>query len=157
MSDDAGFLCAVAGLPAAAAAATALRRAVFAQGFTQVRPAQVCEIFRWRHLALASEAVLAAISHYAAAGGGSRGARAYLASDGTAVPLGRSGPLEDYRFRVERSQDRGHKLVVRWNGEGVVVAAQPLRELEPPAGIYFERNWAAFLTGEVYRPGFRHH
>ncbi len=156
MSDHAGFLCEVADLPGALAAATVLRRAVYDQGFAQVRPAQVVEVFRWRHLALASEAVLTAIAHYADAGGGSRGARAYLASDGGAVPMSRSGPLQQYRFRSERPQDRTHKLMVRWNGDGFLVERQELRAMEPLAGIHFERNWAAYLTGAVYASGFNH-
>jgi succinate dehydrogenase / fumarate reductase, flavoprotein subunit len=156
MSDHAGFLCAVEGIPGALADAIALRRAVFAHGFAQVRPAQVVDVFRWRHLALASEAVLTAIARHVADGGGSRGARAYLAADGTAVPQGRSGPLRDYRFRVERSEDRTYKLMVRWTGDGFATERQPLRGMEPPSGIFFEKNWGPFLTGAVYQPGFAH-
>lgn len=156
MSDHAGFLCEVDGIPAALAEAVALRRAVFARGFAQVRPAQVVDVFRWRHLALASEAVLTAIARHVADGGGSRGARAYLAADGTAVPQGRSGPLADYRFRVERAEDRTYKLMVRWTGDGFTCERQALRTMESPAGIFFEKNWGPFLTGEVYRAGFVH-
>ncbi len=156
MSDSAGFLCEVAQLPGALADATALRRAVFAQGFAQVRPAQVIDVFRWRHLALASEAVLTAIVRYAGDGGGSRGARAYLDPAGTSVPSGRNGPLADYRFRVERAEDRTRKLMVRWTGDGFIVERQSLRTMEPPSGIFFEKNWGPFLTGAVYKPGFTH-
>ncbi len=156
MSDHAGFLCAVDGIPGALAEAVALRRAVFAHGFAQVRPAQVVDVFRWRHLALASEAVLTAIARHVADGGGSRGARAYLAVDGTAVPQGRTGPLADYRFRVERAEDRAYKLMVRWTGDGFTTERQDLRGMESPSGIFFEKNWAPFLTGAVYQPGFTH-
>lgn len=156
MSDHAGFLCAIDGIPQALQDATALRRAVFARGFAQVRPAQVVDVFRWRHLALASEAVLTAIARHVADGGGSRGARAYLAADGSAVPHGRSGPLVDYRFRVERAEDRAYKLMVRWTGDGFVCERQALRTMESPSGIFFEKNWGPFLTGAVYRPGFVH-
>jgi succinate dehydrogenase / fumarate reductase, flavoprotein subunit len=156
MSDQAGFLCAVEEIPGALAEAVTLRRAVLSRGFAQVRPAQVVDVFRWRHLALTSEAVLTAIAHYVAGGGGSRGARAYLARDGAAVPLGRAGALEDYRFRVERAEDRTHKLMVRWTGDGFSVEQQALRGMESPAGIYFEKNWAPFLTGAVFEPGFTH-
>jgi succinate dehydrogenase/fumarate reductase flavoprotein subunit len=156
MSEAAGFLCPVADLPAACEAAVTLRRAVVSRGFAQVRPAQVVDVFRWRHLALVSEAVLTAIAQYAAGGGGSRGARAYLDPAGTAVPLGRRGPLTDYRFRVERVEDRTHKLMVRWTGDGFSVERQALRTIESPAGIFFEKNWGRFLTGEVYRSGFTH-
>jgi len=156
MSDHAGFLCAVDGIPGALAAAVALRRAVSVHGFAQVRPAQVVDVFRWRHLALASEAVLTVIARHVADGGGSRGARAYLAVDGTAVPHGRTGPLSDYRFRVERSEDRTYKLMVRWTGDGFTTERQPLRGMESPAGIFFEKNWGPFLTGAIHQPGFSH-
>jgi succinate dehydrogenase/fumarate reductase flavoprotein subunit len=156
MSDHAGFLCAVEGIPGALAQAVALRRAVCRSGFANVRPAQVVDVFRWRHLALASEAVLTAIARHVADGGGSRGARAYLARDGMAVPRGRQGELEDFRFRVERLEDRAYKLMVRWTGDGFATERQPLRGMEPPAGIFFEKNWGPFLTGAVYAAGFRH-
>jgi hypothetical protein len=156
MSDHAGFLCEVSSIPSALEAAIALRRSVFAQGFAQVRPAQVIDVFRWRHLALASEAVLTALAGYVADGGGSRGARAYLDPTGGAVPSGRMGPLAEFRFRVERAEDRTHKLLVRWTGDGFAVERQTLRTMEAPGGIFFEKNWAPFLTQEVYRPGFVH-
>lgn len=156
MSDHAGFLCAVDGIPRALAESVTLRRAVLSRGFAPVRPAQVVDVFRWRHLALTSEAVLTAIAQYVADGGGSRGARAYLASDGAAVPHGRQGALENYRFRVERAEDRSYKLMVRWTGDGFSVERQALRGMESPAGIFFEKNWAPFLTGAVYAPGFTH-
>ena len=82
--------------------------------------------------------------------------RAYLAADGTAVPLGRTGPLSEYRFRVERTEDRTYKLIVRWTGDGFTAERQTLRGMEPPSGIFFEKNWGPFLTGEVYRTGFVH-
>jgi aspartate oxidase len=156
MSDHAGFLCEVSSIEPALAAATALRRAVMSRGFAQLRAAQVIEVFRWRHLALTSEAVLTAIAYYVANGGGSRGARAYLDPTGTAVPTGCRGPLNEYRFRVERPEDRTHKLLVRWIGGGFQVERQALRTMEAPSGIFFEKNWAPFLTQKVYRPGFVH-
>jgi hypothetical protein len=156
MSDHAGFLCAVAEVPAAHAAARDLRRRIWHDGLLCPRPSQVVEVFRWRHLALASEAVLAAIDHYVADGGGSRGARAYLAADGAEVPLTLHGPLEDFRFRAERPQDRLHKLLLRWNGDGFSIRAVPLRGMEPPGGIFFEKNWGPFLAGAIFRPGFVH-
>ncbi len=72
------------------------------------------------------------------------------------MPLGRRGPLSEYRFRVERAEDRTYKLMVRWTGDGFSVERQALRTMEPPSGIYFEKNWGPLLTGEVYRAGFVH-
>lgn len=156
MSDDAGFLCRVADVPAARAAATTLRERIWQTGFSVRRAAVVVDVFRWRHLALASEAVLIALDHYIAQGGGSRGARALLATDGAWVPDDRHGPVEAWRFRAEMQELRGHKLVVQWQGDGFIVAAQALRSLEDLDGIYFEKNWPAYLTGQIHHAGFTH-
>ena len=156
MSDHAGYICPAAGVAPALAAAQSLRSAVFARGFACPRVGQVVEVFRWRHLSLASEAVLTALDHYVSQGGGSRGARAYLATDGSEVPLTVRGPLEEFRFRVERLEHRAHKLVLRWTGDGFAVEQRVLRGIEDLGRIFFEKNWAPFLTGAVRRPGFIH-
>lgn len=156
MSDHAGYICPTAGVAPALAAARRLRAAVLARGLACPRAAQVVDVFRWRHLALASEAVLTALDHYVGQGGGSRGARAYLAADGGEVPQTVRGPLEEFRFRSERAEHRAHKLVLRWNGDGFAVEERALRGVEDLGRIFFEKNWAPFLTGEILRPGFTH-
>jgi succinate dehydrogenase/fumarate reductase flavoprotein subunit len=156
MSDHAGYICPVAGVAPALAAARRLRAAVTTRGIACPRAAQVVDVFRWRHLALASEAVLTALDHYVAQGGGSRGARAYLAADGGEVPQTVRGPLEEYRFRGERPEHRAHKLVLRWTGDGFALEQRALRGIEDLGRIFFEKNWAPFLTGEILRPGFTH-
>ncbi len=156
MSDHAGYICSAAGVAPALAAARSLRSAVLARGFACPRALQVVDVFRWRHLALASEAVLTAIDHYVTQGGGSRGARSYLATDGSEVPQAVHGPREEFRFRVERPEHRTHKLVLRWTGDGFVVEQRTLRGIEDLGRIFFEKNWAPFLTGEVLKQGFTH-
>ena len=156
MSDDAGFLCRVVDVPPARAAATALRERIWRTGFAVRRAAVVVDVFRWRHLALASEAVLVALDHYIAQGGGSRGARALLASDGAWVPVDRQGPVEVWRFRAENQELRAHKLIVQWSGEGFTITARALRGLDDLQGIYFEKNWPAYLTGQIHHGGFTH-
>ena len=89
-------------------------------------------------------------------GGGSRGARAYLAADGSEVPQTVLGPREEFRFRVERSEHRAHKLVLRWTGTVFEIAARELRDIEDLGRIFFEKNWSPFLTGNIQQPGFRH-
>jgi succinate dehydrogenase / fumarate reductase, flavoprotein subunit len=156
MSDYAGFLCEITKLPQAHADAQVLRRAVFQRGFNCIRPTQIIDVFRWRHLALASEAVLAALDYYLKQGGGSRGARAYLAKEGTQVPDSQRGALEDYRFREERATDREHKLVLRWLGDDFSIEQRPLRQMEDLSRIFFEKNWSHYLTGSVYQKNFQH-
>lgn len=156
MSDHAGYICPAAGVAPALAAARRLRSAVLSHGFTCPRAAQVVDIFRWRHQALASEAVLTALDHYVAQGGGSRGARAYLAADGSDVPQTVRGPAEEFRFRVERQEHRTHKLVLRWIGDGFTVEQRALRGHEDLGRIFFEKNWAPFLTGDILKSDFTH-
>jgi len=156
MSDHAGFLCEVAEVPKAHADARSLRREIFQRGFSCPRPAQIIDVFRWRHLALASEAVFAALNYYLEHGGGSRGARAYLAKDGTKVPDSQHGALHEYRFREERIVDRENKLVLRWHGDGFNIDQRPLRTIEDLDRIFFEKNWSHYLAGSIYHRQFQH-
>jgi succinate dehydrogenase/fumarate reductase flavoprotein subunit len=156
MSNHAGFLCVVDEVPQALAQAQELRRAVFQHGLCCPRASQLVDIYRWRHLALASEAVLTALAHYVHSGGGSRGARAYLAADGIHEPQTRKGPLSAYRFRAERESDRNYKLVLQWTGDGFSIQQQMLRGMEDPGRIFFEKNWSNFLTGTLYQKDFHH-
>ena len=81
MSDKAGFLCQIEEVPGALSEAEACASNWSPKASPPLAPANWPEVFRWQHLALASEAVLAALDHYVAQGGGSRGARAYLSAD----------------------------------------------------------------------------
>lgn len=156
MSDHAGFLCPVAQVEPARAAAVTLRHAVFSKGFAIRRAATVADLFRWRHLALASEAVLTALAHYIAQGGGSRGARALLADDGTCLPHDRGGAVPAFRFRAERPEHREHKLVLTWNGTDFAITTAALRTHEDLGRIFFEKNWPSYLSGALHAPGFSH-
>jgi succinate dehydrogenase/fumarate reductase flavoprotein subunit len=156
MSDQAGFICRGDEVAGALDQARRLRSEVFARGFACRRASQAVDVFRWRHLALTSEAVLTALARYVAQGGGSRGARAYLSPQGAKVPHGREGALEEYRFLEERVEHRAHKLVLRWDDAGFALEERPLRTLEDLGRIFFEKNWGHFLTGDHYRAGFVH-
>jgi hypothetical protein len=105
---------------------------------------------QWRHTALASEAVLAALDFYVSRGGGSRGARTVCDPNGDQVPLARTGPLEDYRFLSERAQDRNEQILVRMEGDRVQIRTRSLRTNERGERPFFERNWPDFLTGAIY-------
>jgi succinate dehydrogenase/fumarate reductase flavoprotein subunit len=156
MSDNAGFLCPVAAVPAALAAARELRQRILREGLSISSPARSAEVFRWRQMALTSEAVLTALDHYVADGGGSRGARAYCAADGPDVPQARAKDLSEFRFRREKAGHREHKLTVRLVDGACRIETTPLRSLDDLGRIFFEKNWSHFLTGAIHAPGFTH-
>lgn len=156
MSDHAGFICPVGEVAGAAAAARTLRAQVLADGFRISSPERSAEPFRWRHMALLSEAVLATLDSYVASGGGSRGARAYCDPAGAKLPDARSVDCSAWRFRDERPEQRAEKLTVRWDGSALQVGREGLRPIEDTGRIFFEKNWTPFLTGQVYADGFRH-
>ncbi|TVR15508.1 MAG: FAD-binding protein [Planctomycetota bacterium] len=156
MSDHAGFICHIADLPPALAAAQDLRQRVLAGEMRITRASQAVDVFRWRHLALTSEAVLANIAHYVREGGGSRGARAYLADDGEVVIHTRHGPLQDVCYRPEQPEHKEYKITLRWTGDDFIITHNPLRAIEPLQGIFFEKHWSDYLTDRVHAPGYQH-
>lgn len=156
MSDYAGFICEVDQLAPALAAARQLRQQVLADGIAIARPTQAVEVFRWRHLALTSEAVLAAMTHYVEQGGGSRGARAYLAADGEVVIHTRHGPLADVRYRVEKAEHREYKISLIYNGETFLIEHAPLRDIDNLDAIFFEKHWADYLTDTIHQNNYLH-
>ena len=113
MSDRAGMICDAESVGAALAEARALNADIRAKGIAFGRPAEAVRALQWQQMALASEAVLAALDHFIRHGGGSRGARAIRDPAGESLPLTVDGPLEAYRFRTERDADRAEQIVVR--------------------------------------------
>lgn len=150
MSDHAGILCTPQDVAAALQAATALNRTIRRNGIAFVRTGEVARVLQWQQMALASEAVLAALHHYIGNGGGSRGARAICDPGGDAVPTARTGPLQDVRFRTERTRDQGEQIVVRMDGDGIVLSTRPNRRFDETARPFFERDWPAWLTGKIH-------
>lgn len=150
MSDAAGILCDAATVRQALAGARALNAAIRARGIAPGRPAEAGRAVQWAQMALASEAVLVALDHYIAQGGGSRGARAILDPAGEAAPVAASGPLEEVRFRKERAQDRGVQIVVRRTDDGFALRERANRAMDDAARPFFERDWPAWLTGAIY-------
>jgi succinate dehydrogenase / fumarate reductase flavoprotein subunit len=151
MSDHAGFICTREGIAGALAGARALNARIRAEGVRLARADQAAKAVQWRQMALASGAVLAALDAYIAAGGGSRGARALCDPSGAAMPMSRLGPLSDTRFLVESKADRERQIVVRRDGDGFACAIRPIRRRDAARTAYFERDWPAFLSGEIYR------
>ena len=157
MSDYAGFICRVDELPGALAGAEAQRKKVLGGGLRITRPSQAVDIFRWRHLALTAEAVLQTLVHYVNEGGGSRGARAYLARDGEVTIVTQQGPLDDISYRPEKPEHRAYKITLSWTGESFfAIDHTPLREIEDLNRVFFEKNWGDYLTDTLHEAGYQH-
>ena len=150
MSDVAGIFCTANAVAQGLQDARALSAKVARHGVRATRGAEVARVLQWQQMACASEAVLAALDHYIRHGGGSRGARAICDPAGEALPMARSGPLQEYRFRTENPADRQQQLVVRLQAGGIQVSSRPVRILDEAAKPFFERDWPDWLTGAVY-------
>ena len=150
MSDHAGILCKAEDVRDALAGARALNAAIARQGVKYETAYEAARALQWRQMAIVSEAVLSALAFYIDAGGGSRGARAILAPEGTRVPHSRQGPLADVRFLPEREQDRAETVLVRREGDGFALRTRALRRRDRNARAFFEREWPDFLTGAIY-------
>jgi len=150
MSDHAGFICSAEGVRSALADARRLNAEIRARGLRVGRADQASRGVQWRQMALASEAVLTALDAYLAQGGGSRGARAICDSAGSEAPWTKAGPLEAFRFRAERPQDRSKKIITRLSGEGFVTETRELRKHDREKPHYFERDWGRALSGAIY-------
>ena len=150
MSDHAGLICKPDDVEAALAAARALNEEIAAHGVAGESGADALRALQWRHMALASEAVLTALSFYIARGGGSRGARAICDARGDSVPEARAENLEAFRFRPERASDRAEQIWVRRKGESFAIGVRPTREIDRGERPFFERNWPDYLTGAIY-------
>lgn len=150
MSDHAGILCAAPDVARALHDARALNAQIRAHGIAPQRGAEIGRAIQWQQMALVSEAVLTALDAYIEAGGGSRGARAICDPMGEDMPQAASGPLQDYRFRRERAQDRAEQIVLRLEGRGFALSRRPIRRLSHDNPPFFERDWPAWLTGAIY-------
>ncbi|MCH2078248.1 MAG: FAD-binding protein [Rhodobacteraceae bacterium] len=150
MSDDAGPFCFADRVSAALSEARALTDALRAQGLAKPRGNQLSRAMQWRQMALASEAVLTALDHFIARGGGSRGARAICDPEGSAVPNTRIGAVEAFRFRAETPEFTDEQILVRYDGTGMAVSTRKNRSFDEGAKTFFERDWPAWLTGAIY-------
>lgn len=150
MSDSAGLVCDADGIREALTAARQLLENVNTHGIGYSRPAEAARALQWRHMAMASVAVLTALDFYVGRGGGSRGARAICDSAGEDVPLSRHGPLEAFRFRRENPEHRKEQIVIVSDQEGFQVSTRPNRLFDEAARSFFERDWPDWLTGRIY-------
>lgn len=150
MSDHAGILCTPESVASALQAAIRLNQTIRDTGISFMRGGEIARVLQWQQMALASEAVLAALHHYISQGGGSRGARAICDPAGEAVPMSKAGPLQEVRFRKEREQDKGEQILVRLVGDEMQISSRPNRSFDETAKPFFERDWPAWLTGAVF-------
>ncbi|SMC95717.1 FAD-binding protein [Primorskyibacter flagellatus] len=150
MSDHAGIICSPDQVSTALKAATALCADIRQNGLAYDRPAEIARALQWQQMALASQAVLAALDHYIRKGGGSRGARAICDTDGDGLPDTRAGSLEEFRFRSERDVDGEQQILVRLTKEGIGISTRPNRVFDDTAKAFFERDWPAWLTKAIY-------
>jgi succinate dehydrogenase / fumarate reductase, flavoprotein subunit len=148
MSDDAGFMCSAHGVRKALAKARDIR----SRGLRLDRDDLAERCVQRRHMAFVSEAVLTSLDAYLSRGGGSRGARAIRDPDGSDVPVTRTGPLEAFRFRAERKQDRAEKIAIRFENGASACSFKQIRRHDHSRTAYFERDWAEFLSGTIYAP-----
>ena len=151
MTEKAGFACNGKDTAKALKDASELNGSIRSRGIRLDSAARAAAWFQVRQTALTSEAVLTALDHYIANGGGSRGARVICAEDGTKVPEASNTALAHLRFREEDPADRKKAIVVRYSGEGFDIAERDVRSDLDLSGIFFEKNWTAYLTGEIYR------
>jgi succinate dehydrogenase / fumarate reductase, flavoprotein subunit len=152
MSDHAAILCNISDVRAAADAAHGLNETIRQEGIAFDGASQALRALQWRQMAIASEAVLTALTFYLETGGGSRGARTVCSPDGDCVPQARSGPLENLRFIPERGEDRAEQIHVRLEGSAFVCETQPIRRRDRGYRPFFERDWPDYLTGAVHDP-----
>jgi hypothetical protein len=153
MSEKAGIICDQESVGQALIEARKLNADIRTSGVSYGRAAEAVRGVQWRHMALVSEAVLSALDFFIRNGGGSRGARAICDAEGESLPLARSGPLQDYRFRKEREAHRKEQIVVRLDGDEIRLSTRPNRMLDESAKSFFERDWPAWLTGRIYDLG----
>lgn len=152
MSDQAGVLCFANDVHDAYLDAKSLNTQIREKGIGATRESEIVRVLQWQQMALASEAVLAALDHYISDGGGSRGARAICDPDGDCLPQSAHGPLEDIRFRSEKDEQKNEQLIVCMVEHEMVVSSQPIRRIDENKKSFFERDWPAWLTGEIFNP-----
>jgi succinate dehydrogenase / fumarate reductase, flavoprotein subunit len=153
MSETAGILCTPSEVSQALKEAQTLNADVRKHGIALDRASEAARAIQRQQMALASEAVLAALDHYIRQGGGSRGARAICEAGAESLPQTAQGPLEEFRFRTEKSEHKSEQILVRMKGGAMEISTRPNRALDTEAKPFFERDWPDWLTGAIYTMG----
>ena len=151
MSDFAGMICKADRISSALQDAKKLTKSIRERGVSfDDTTFGVTHALQWRQNALASEAILSALDFYVEKGGGSRGSRVICDTVGECVPATSKGPLESYRFRMERAEDKNEQIVVKWTGSEMSIATRQPREFRQTERPFFERNWPHYLNNAIY-------
>ena len=148
MSDHAGIICTEHEVKNALNAARALRKRVESEGLSVRTPSLAGQAFRWRHMTWVSEAVLSALDFYIRNGGGSRGARAICADNGTQSPEASVEDLSRFRFVEEQEQDRHEKILVRQVDGLITIDTLPVDLTADAKREFFEKGWGPYLIKE---------
>ncbi|EBS7635417.1 FAD-binding protein [Salmonella enterica] len=151
MSDHAGFICHADKVRHATHDALLLTEFVHQNGLGIDHVGEIAELFMWRHMALTSAAVLTQLTHYINAGGGSRGARIILDSQGSCLPFTRHGSNEKWRYRPESEDDKKYRQIIHFHKNIFSVERKEIRLLPNTNTSHFEINWKDFLLGEIYQ------
>ena len=154
MSDHAGIACNAGDVKKALAGAHALNDTIRRYGVSYEGAYEAARALQWRQMAIASEAVLAALAFYINRGGGSRGARAICGPEGGSVPHARTGPLDGFRFFAERAEDRTEQILIRLDGQSFAIRTRAVRARDERRP-FFERDWPDFLTGAIFETADR--
>jgi succinate dehydrogenase/fumarate reductase flavoprotein subunit len=153
MSDHAGIICRPGGVKTSFAAAHTLNDSIRNRGIAFDGAYGAARALQWQQMAVVSEAVLAALAFYVDRGGGSRGARAVCDPQGDQTPLVSRGPLEEFRFKSERIEDRAEQIHIRFEAGAFVCETRPVRRHDRSRVAFFERDWPDFLMGSIHDPG----
>ncbi|MEX0320804.1 MAG: FAD-binding protein [Puniceicoccaceae bacterium] len=148
MSESAGIICTQVAVEIALGEARALRARIADSGLRVSSPASVSQAFRWKQMAVVSEAVLTALDHYIKNGGGSRGARAICSPDGTQCPEAKEVDLSRFRFIEEQEKDKLEKLIVVPGENGFSIQSLPVDMTPEVTREFFEKGWGPYLIKE---------
>lgn len=148
MSDHAGIICTANDVTKALQGAQKLRKKLSGNGIDSPSPSLVGSAFRWKQMALVSEAVLTALDYYIQQGGGSRGARAICSPDGQACPEASHQDLSQFRFKSERPEDKNRKICISLKGDQLQVREQSVDPEPKVQRQFFEKGWGPYLIKE---------
>ncbi|PCJ62104.1 MAG: oxidoreductase [Planctomycetota bacterium] len=156
MSDKAGFICQLDEIEPALIKAKKLSDDIDQKGIVISKDNKVVDYFRWKQTALTSEAILTALNYFVKNGGGSRGARAICSNKGSKIPLSKNGPIKEFSFIEEQEKDKDKKIVLKFKNNEFEITEVPIRSMESPDIIYFEKNWSSFLNNDIFKDNFKH-